>query len=142
MSTLAQLVDGVIGVDSHRDTLAAAALSPVGGLLGQTAARTDTAGYRELLGCAACRSPPDALATTCCTPARSGCAPPARTRRTHPSLAVEHSAEALTPAGDLLRERLGSIHDRTATKSRPQKRARWIPANAALRAFCVTMSRR
>ena len=50
MSTLAQLVDGVIGVDSHRDTLAAAALSPVGGLLGQTAARTDAAGYRELLG--------------------------------------------------------------------------------------------
>ena len=50
MSTLAQLVDGVIGVDSHRDTLAAAALSPVGGLLGQTAARADTAGYRELLG--------------------------------------------------------------------------------------------
>ena len=49
MSTLAQLVDGVIGVDSHRDTLAAAALSPVGGLLGQTAARADTAGYRELL---------------------------------------------------------------------------------------------
>jgi transposase len=38
MSTLAALVDGVIGVDSHRDTLAAAALSPVGGLLGQTAA--------------------------------------------------------------------------------------------------------
>jgi transposase len=50
MSTLAELVDGVIGVDSHRDTLAAAALSPVGGLLGQTAARADTAGYRELLG--------------------------------------------------------------------------------------------
>ncbi len=50
MPTLAQLVDGVIGVDSHRDTLAAAALSPVGGLLGQTAARADTAGYRELLG--------------------------------------------------------------------------------------------
>src|SRR5215218_3908144 len=49
MSTLAQLVDGVIGVDSHRDTLAAAALSPIGGLLAQTAARADTAGCRELL---------------------------------------------------------------------------------------------
>src|SRR5215213_10923555 len=44
MSTLAELVDGVIGVDSHRDTLAAAALNPVGGLLGQTAARANTAG--------------------------------------------------------------------------------------------------
>jgi transposase len=49
MPTLAHLIDGVIGVDSHRDTLAAAALSPVGSLLGQTAARTDTAGYRALL---------------------------------------------------------------------------------------------
>ena len=57
MPTLAQLVDGVIGVDSHRDTLAAAALSPVGGLLGQTAARTDTAGYRELLGFARSQVP-------------------------------------------------------------------------------------
>lgn len=34
MPTLAQLVDGVISVDSHRDTLAAAALSPVGGPYG------------------------------------------------------------------------------------------------------------
>ena len=37
MSTLAELVDGVIGVDTHRDTLAAAALTPVGGLLAQKA---------------------------------------------------------------------------------------------------------
>ncbi len=31
MPILADTVDGVIGVDTHRDTLAAAALSPVGG---------------------------------------------------------------------------------------------------------------
>jgi hypothetical protein len=57
MPTLAQLVDGVIGVDSHRDTLAAAALNPVGGLLGQTAARADTAGYQALLGFARSQVP-------------------------------------------------------------------------------------
>jgi hypothetical protein len=32
MPMLAELVDGVIGVDTHRDTLAAAALTPVGGV--------------------------------------------------------------------------------------------------------------
>jgi hypothetical protein len=31
MSRLADTVDGVIGVDTHRDTLAAAATDPVGG---------------------------------------------------------------------------------------------------------------
>ncbi len=50
MSTLAELVDGVIGVDTHRDTLAAAALTPVGGLLAQTAVSADRAGYQALLG--------------------------------------------------------------------------------------------
>jgi transposase len=34
MTTLADHVDGVIGVDTHRDTLAAAAVSAVGGVLG------------------------------------------------------------------------------------------------------------
>ena len=57
MSTLAELVDGVIGVDTHRDTLAAAALTPVGGLLAQTAARADTAGYQTLLGFARAQLP-------------------------------------------------------------------------------------
>jgi hypothetical protein len=33
MPILADTVDGVIGVDTHRDTLAAAALSPIGGVL-------------------------------------------------------------------------------------------------------------
>jgi transposase len=50
MSALAQLVDGVIGVDAHRDTLAAAALSPVGGVLAQAAAGADPTGYQALLG--------------------------------------------------------------------------------------------
>jgi transposase len=49
MPVLAELVDGVIGVDTHRDTLAAAALSSVGGVLGQTAVRADAAGYQALL---------------------------------------------------------------------------------------------
>jgi transposase len=50
MPVLAELVDGVIGVDTHRDTLAAAAVSAVGGVLAQTAVSADTAGYRALLG--------------------------------------------------------------------------------------------
>jgi transposase len=49
MPILAELVAGVIGVDTHRDTLAAAALSPVGGLLAQTATSADAAGYQSLL---------------------------------------------------------------------------------------------
>jgi hypothetical protein len=49
MPVLAELVDGVIGVDTHRDSLAAAALSSVGGVLGQTAVSADAAGYQTLL---------------------------------------------------------------------------------------------
>jgi hypothetical protein len=49
MSRLAGAIDGVIGVDTHRDTLAAAATDPVGGLLAQTSVRADGAGYRRLL---------------------------------------------------------------------------------------------
>jgi transposase len=45
---LAGAVDGVIGVDTHRDTLAAAATDTVGGLLAQTSVRADAAGYRHL----------------------------------------------------------------------------------------------
>jgi transposase len=48
MSRLAGAIDGVIGVDTHRDTLAAAATDPVGGLLAQTSVRADAAGYRRL----------------------------------------------------------------------------------------------
>jgi transposase len=49
MTRLADTVDGVIGVDTHRDTLAAAATDRVGGTLGQTTAATDLAGYQRLL---------------------------------------------------------------------------------------------
>ena len=44
MPILADTVDGVIGVDTHRDTLAAAAVSSVGGVLAQTATRADATG--------------------------------------------------------------------------------------------------
>jgi transposase len=57
MPTLAELVDGVIGVDTHRDTLAAAALTPVGGVLAQTAVSADMASYQALLGFARAQLP-------------------------------------------------------------------------------------
>jgi transposase len=49
MTRLADTVDGVIGVDAHRDTLAAAATDRIGGTLGQTAAGAELAGYQGLL---------------------------------------------------------------------------------------------
>ena len=49
MTRLAGTVDGVIGVDTHRDTLAAAATDPVGGVVAQTSVTADAAGYRRLL---------------------------------------------------------------------------------------------
>jgi transposase len=49
MTRLAETVDAVIGVDTHRDTLAAAVTDPVGGTLGQTAATADLAGYQRSL---------------------------------------------------------------------------------------------
>jgi transposase len=49
MPMLADTVDGVIGVDTHRDTLAAAALTPTGGVLAQTTASADAGGYHQLL---------------------------------------------------------------------------------------------
>jgi transposase len=49
MTRLADTVDGVIGVDTHRDTLAAAATDRVGGTLAQTAAAADLAGYQRLM---------------------------------------------------------------------------------------------
>jgi transposase len=48
MTALAEKVDGVIGVDTHRDTLSAAAVTAVGGLLGQLAVGAD-AGLARLL---------------------------------------------------------------------------------------------
>jgi hypothetical protein len=48
MTRPAGAVDGVIGVDTHRDTLAAAATDMVGGLLAQTSASADATGYHHL----------------------------------------------------------------------------------------------
>jgi hypothetical protein len=50
MAMLAESVDGVIGVDTHRDTLTAAAVTRLGGVLAQTTTGADAAGYRRLLG--------------------------------------------------------------------------------------------
>ena len=49
MSRLAGTIDGVIGVDTHRDTLAAAITDPVGGVLAELSVSADAAGYRRLL---------------------------------------------------------------------------------------------
>jgi transposase len=46
---LAELVDGVIGVDPHRDTLTAVAVSNLGGVLARTTTSADAAGYQQLL---------------------------------------------------------------------------------------------
>jgi transposase len=50
MAMLAELVDGVIGVDTHRDTLTAAAVSHLGGVLAHTTISADAVGYQQLLG--------------------------------------------------------------------------------------------
>jgi transposase len=57
MTKLAGTIDGVIGVDTHRDTLAAAAVDPVGGVLAQTSVAADAAGYRRLLDFATAQIP-------------------------------------------------------------------------------------
>ncbi|MFD4949075.1 transposase [Streptomyces sp. NPDC058409] len=46
---LAEQVDGVIGVDTLLDTLAAAAVSPIGAVLSSTDAPANARGYRRLL---------------------------------------------------------------------------------------------
>ena len=46
MPMLAEQVDGVIGVDTHRDTLTAAAVNNLGGVLAQITTSADAAGYR------------------------------------------------------------------------------------------------
>ena len=50
MAMLAELVDGVIGVDTHRDTLTAAAVRNLGGVLAQLTTSADAAGYQHLVG--------------------------------------------------------------------------------------------
>jgi transposase len=49
MGMLADQVDHVIGVDTHRDSHSAAVVSPTGGLQAQTTIRADAFGYRRLL---------------------------------------------------------------------------------------------
>jgi hypothetical protein len=49
MTVLGDRVDGVIDVDTHRDTLSAAAVTAVGGLLGQVTVAADAGGYQRLL---------------------------------------------------------------------------------------------
>ena len=49
MSMLTESVDGVIGVDTHRDTLAVAAVTAIGATLGNTQAPANAEGYRLLL---------------------------------------------------------------------------------------------
>jgi hypothetical protein len=50
MAVLAALVDGVIGVDPHRDTLTAAAVGHLGGVLARTTISADPPGTS---GCSA-----------------------------------------------------------------------------------------
>jgi transposase len=50
-------VDHVIGVDTHRDSHAAAVLDPTGGLLAQVETPASQAGYEQLLGFVAERTP-------------------------------------------------------------------------------------
>ena len=57
MTMLAELVVGVIGVDTHRDTLTAAAVTHLGGVLATTTTRADAAGYQQLLAFAHRRLP-------------------------------------------------------------------------------------
>ena len=49
MAILAEHVDGVLGVDTHRDTLAAAVVSPIGAVLASTDSPANARGYRRLL---------------------------------------------------------------------------------------------
>jgi transposase len=52
MGMLAGQVDGVIGVDTHRDSLAVAVIDPLGGIITHTSAPATAAGYQKLLGIA------------------------------------------------------------------------------------------
>lgn len=49
MTVLAESIDAVIGVDSHRDTLAAAAVTAIGGVLAHLEAPANAHGYRRML---------------------------------------------------------------------------------------------
>jgi transposase len=57
VNVLAGSADAVIGVDTRRDTLAAAVVSPVGAVLASTQVSADARGYRTLLDFAQARAP-------------------------------------------------------------------------------------
>jgi transposase len=57
VNMLTESVDGVIGVDTHRDTLAAAAVTTVGATLASTQAAANADGYQRLLRFARCHLP-------------------------------------------------------------------------------------
>ena len=49
MTVLAESVDAVIGVDTHRDTLSAAVVTPIGAAVADNEVAASAAGYRTLL---------------------------------------------------------------------------------------------
>jgi transposase len=57
VNALARSAGAVIGVDTHRDTLAAAVVTPVGAVLASTQVSADARGYRTLLDFAQARAP-------------------------------------------------------------------------------------
>ena len=57
MTRLTGTVDRVIGVDTHRDSLAAAVTDSVSGVLAQTSVSADAAGYQQLLAFARAQVP-------------------------------------------------------------------------------------
>ena len=57
MAMLIESVDAVIGVDTHRDTLAAAAVSTLGAVMADTQVGADAGGYAALLDFAAVHAP-------------------------------------------------------------------------------------
>ena len=57
MTTVADVVDAVIGVDTHADTLAAALASPTGAVLAQCEVAATAAGIGELIGWSLAQAP-------------------------------------------------------------------------------------
>jgi transposase len=57
VNSLAGSVDAVIGVDTHRDTLAAAIVTPIGAVLASAQTSADAHGYRTLLDFAQAHAP-------------------------------------------------------------------------------------
>jgi transposase len=57
MTTVADVVDAVIGVDTHADTLSAALASPTGAVLAQSEVAATTAGIGELIGWSLAQAP-------------------------------------------------------------------------------------